>query len=108
MPRIWNVSAILISFSFSKILFAMGDNVSTASATTFQTSKVWNNDYKGGRAIGSYEGGKIWNNDYKGGRAIGSYGGGKIWNNDYKGGRAIGSYSGPDAGAAAAAYLLLL
>ncbi len=51
---------------------------------------------------------KIWNNDYKGGRPIGTYEGGKIWNNDYKGGRPIGTYEGGDAGGAAAAFLLLL
>ena len=70
--------------------------------------KIWNNPYKEGRAVGSYEGGKIWNNSYKEGRAVGSYEGGKIWNNPYKEGRAVGSYDSGDAGGAAAAFILIL
>jgi hypothetical protein len=51
---------------------------------------------------------KIWNNAYKDGRPVGTYEGGKIWNNAYKDGRPVGTYEGGEAGGAAAAFILLL
>jgi hypothetical protein len=70
--------------------------------------KIWNNSYKGGTPVGTFEGGKIWNNSYKGGTPVGTYEGGKIWNNSYKGGTPVGTYEGGAAGGAAAAFILLL
>ena len=51
---------------------------------------------------------KIWNNAYKSGSAVGSFEGGKIWNNAYKSGSAVGSYEGGEAGGAAAAFIIIL
>jgi len=109
MKNLLVLAIMLLSFNFTNAQKIWNNAYKSGSAVgSFESGKIWNNAYKSGSAVGSYEGGKIWNNAYKSGSAVGSYEGGKIWNNAYKSGSPVGSYEGGEAGGAAAAFMIIL
>ena len=67
--------------------------------------KIYDSEY-GSNVVGRFESGKIYDSEY-GSNVIGRCESGKIYNSEY-GSKVVGHYDGPTAGAAAAAFLLLL
>ena len=79
-----------------------------AADVRYESGKIWFGSHSSGVADAYYRDGRMWKSGGNGVRPDVSYGGGKVVYGSFLTGEIVARYDGPDAGAAACAWLLLV